>query len=387
MLGTARRDNLQSLAILRHGPRITNLMNHLSHDDPVLEIEGLEQHLYDPARGERFVVHVRQRLSIQRGSVVALLGPSGCGKTTLLTILGMLRHPSHPEKLARFRMRPRRTGGDIFEYDLKEILLQKQRRTIEQLRREQIGFALQSGELLPALTVRENIAVPLRLNGITGAACWQRVQELLDAFQLRRPTTNGETARSGSRLEYSRVNKLSGGEYQRVALARAIAHHPTLVFVDEPTAALNRELAWGALEQLRALQTSTEAHGATIMITHDEELACAFADMIVRMAPVKGESAGEVVALEPNQATCGNGRVTVSVAESPLPPPPEPHPPEDSLTLPEEAPVFTAADPATPPVTPPTEEPKVASEPEPGENDLSTAPAQENAEPREEPSV
>ena len=102
-------------------------------------------------------------------------------------------------------------------------------------------------------------------------------------------------SRVDTRVAASRINKLSGGEYQRVALARAIAHRPTLVFVDEPTAALNRELARGALEQLRKLQREDGQHGAVVMITHDEDLADEFADMIIRMAPCKDRPAGEVV--------------------------------------------------------------------------------------------
>ncbi len=80
-----------------------------------------------------------------------------------------------------------------------------------------------------------------------------------------------------------------------MALARAIAHRPTLLFVDEPTSALNRELAHGALSELRNLQCGSSSHGAAIMITHDEDLAKTFADVIVRMAPRRGESVGEMV--------------------------------------------------------------------------------------------
>ncbi len=92
----------------------------------------------------------------------------------------------------------------------------------------------------------------------------------------------------------ARVNKLSGGEYQRVSLARAIAHHPRLIFVDEPTAALNREMARGALETLRELLNHATRPSATVMITHDEELAHEFANVTIRMAPVRNRPAGRV---------------------------------------------------------------------------------------------
>ena len=221
-----------------------------------------------------------------------------------MTVLGLLRSPSHPQTLRRFAMRTPRRGGGWDEHDLRSIWLRGGRRKIERLRREQIGFALQSGELLPALTVRENIATPLRLNGVTGAVCQARVDELLKSFGLDgQSQSNGV----GRRLDHSRINKLSGGEYQRVALARAIVHRPTLLYVDEPTSALNRELAWGALQQVRALQCGPTSRGAAVMITHDEQLAAAFADTIVRMAPIPGRPAGEVVEIVANVPSAANG--------------------------------------------------------------------------------
>ncbi len=257
---------------------------------PVLEFENMVQTLTDVERGEQFTVRVKQKVRIESGDFVALTGPSGCGKTTLLTLLGLLRSPSHPKELSHFRLTSRGPKGEWVTHDLKSIWIKRQYTKIEQLRRSSVGFALQTGELLPSLTVRENIAAPLRLNGLFGNACWDRVNELLSAFGLAQDRQG-----QPSRQAWSRVNKLSGGEYQRVALARAIAHKPSLVFVDEPTSALNRELAWGALEQFRLLQSQPNHHGATIMITHDEELAKSFSTQIIRMAPVKGKPEGEVV--------------------------------------------------------------------------------------------
>ena len=129
----------------------------------------------------------------------------------------------------------------------------------------------------------------MHLNGVTGDERRRRVRDLVDAFGLRR-----QTGVDHYDLSRKRVNKLSGGEYQRVSLARAIAHRPSIVFVDEPTAALNREMARGALEQFRLLEASGSGGAATIMITHDEELANEFANVIVRMAPVVGRPAGRI---------------------------------------------------------------------------------------------
>lgn len=282
----------------------------------VLEIAGLQQRLFDRQRGEEFRVFVRQPIVITAGSFVAILGPSGCGKTTLLTVLGLLRAPSHPERLERFSIWTPGPNGPI-EQDLKAAWKRRSQRQIEHLRRRHLGFALQSGELLSSLTVRENIAAPLRLNGMRRAACRQRVAELLAAFGLADPPpaelhagrSKPDRSPVQGRIALSRINKLSGGEYQRVALARAIAHRPALVFVDEPTAALNRELARGALEQLGRLQRGGQFAGATVMITHDEGLAEEFADTIIRMAPLKDRPAGEVVEIVHKQAPSRADRV------------------------------------------------------------------------------
>ncbi len=283
--------------------------------EPVLEIGGLEQHLKDAERPEEFVVYVRERIRIHSGDFVALLGPSGCGKTTLLTVLGLLRAPTNPQRLDKFSIWVGPTSHKV-EIDLRDYWLRRQQHQIETIRRKHIGFALQSGELLPALTVEENIAAPLQLNGIPASQCKARVSELIEAFGLRQrvedttesdgvqsraiePERIGGEARGSGRGIYdladARANKLSGGEYQRVSLARSIAHRPTLVFVDEPTAALNRELARGALKQFQQLQAEESGRGATIMITHDEELADEFATVVIRMRPIKGRGAGEVV--------------------------------------------------------------------------------------------
>ena len=266
----------------------------------VLELAGLEQRLTDRASGATFTVHVKMPLALPRRSVVALLGPSGCGKTTLLTVLGLLRSPTAPESLEKFVIRTPTVDGIWHEHDLQQYWLLGRRHMVERLRREQIGFALQSGELISSLTVRENIAVPLRLNAWTKALCRSRVDELLATFALEESAVNSAEAGSGAQqarrlLGNQRINRLSGGEYQRVALARAIAHRPALVFVDEPTSALNRELAHDALKQIRSLQCGLDSNGALIMITHDENLASTFADVIVRMAPRRAEPVGEVV--------------------------------------------------------------------------------------------
>ena len=277
----------------------------MNNTDPILSIKQLRQRLYDPARGDEFVVTVDQPIELCNGDFAALLGPSGCGKTTLLTVLGLLRKPSNIESNEEFLFNVSTEEG-LNQIDIKEAWLKGRNSLIDNARRSHIGFALQSGELLQSLSVAENIAVPLKLNKYSPTAIKSRVDELIDSFGLVRSKVNDSSSAISNENEndshasddshYSlanaKVNKLSGGEYQRVVLARAIAHSPDLIFVDEPTAALNRELARQALNNLKQLQN--EERCAVLMITHDEELAAEFSNIIIRMEPVRGKPAGHI---------------------------------------------------------------------------------------------
>lgn len=271
---------------------------------PILELDGLEHTLRDKTRPETFVVRVDRPLVLYGGDFAALLGPSGCGKSTLLTIVGLLRAPTDPNALRSFRF-CRQTGCSGEDVDLRGVWASRRMAVIEEIRRQHMGFALQSGELLPALTVSENIEAPLRLNGWPSSARKQRVSELIEAFGLVRHS-NPREARSEDRSNGSRVqdlgsaraNRLSGGEYQRVSLARAIAHRPQLIFVDEPTAALNRELARSALEQFRQMLAAGGGCSAALMITHDETLAKEFANVVIHMEPLRNEAGGHVCEIE-----------------------------------------------------------------------------------------
>jgi len=292
---------------------------------PVLVVEDLQQRLRDVKTGEQFTVTLDTRLEIQPGTFAAILGPSGCGKTTLLSVLGLLRRPSDPLSIGCFEISGQDATGKVVTHDLKDLWQRNRQHRIERLRRQHIGFALQSGELLSSLTVRENIAVPLQLNCLGRREVRDRVDELLAAFGLNASGHISESALystsddnesdvpiDGSRLSNARVNKLSGGEYQRVVLARAIAHRPRIVFVDEPTSSLNRELARVSLSQLKHSQTEADKPGAVVMITHDEQLASEFADMIIRMAPEPGRAAGRVVEITASAATPPSSSASIS---------------------------------------------------------------------------
>jgi putative ABC transport system ATP-binding protein len=304
---------------------VTDGYSGIGEEAPVLVVEDLQQRLRDPKSGEQFVVTLEGRLEIHSGTFTAILGPSGCGKTTLLSVLGLLRRPSEPKSIGCFQIAAKDPKGDVAVHDLKDLWHRNRQHSIDKLRRQHIGFALQSGELLSSLTVRENIAIPLCLNCLSRSDVRDRVDELLEAFGLNASGHISESALystgsenesdrslTGSRLANARVNKLSGGEYQRVVLARAIAHRPRLAFVDEPTSSLNRELARVSLSQLKHSQTAGNDPGAVMMITHDEQLAAEFADTIIRMAPEPGRAAGRVVEII---TTPGNSQ-TSSPAET-----------------------------------------------------------------------
>ena len=191
----------------------------------------------------------------QAGELVVLLGPSGCGKTTLLSCLGGILTPTS----GTIRV------GDVAVTDLKG-------KDLDQYRRGDIGFVFQAFNLIPSLTARENIAVPLTLTGTSRADAFARADVLLDQVGL------GER---GGHLP----SKLSGGQMQRVAVARGLGHDPKLLLADEPTANLDHIQAEAIIRLLQGLRDD----GRMIVVsTHDARLV-PIADRIVQMVPPHGE--------------------------------------------------------------------------------------------------
>ncbi len=178
-------------------------------------------------------------LSIARGEYIAIMGPSGSGKSTLLNVLGLLDRPDSGHYLL--------DGRDVTGLDDDALA---------RARREQIGFVFQSFHLVPRLSARENIELPMVLAGIDPAERAERVEVLLRDYGL--------TPRADHR-----PNQLSGGQCQRVAIARAMAMRPSLILADEPTGNLDRHTGQDVIALLEGLQ----AAGATlIVVTHDPEL-------------------------------------------------------------------------------------------------------------------
>ncbi|QSI79310.1 ABC transporter ATP-binding protein [Niveibacterium microcysteis] len=178
-------------------------------------------------------------LSIAQGEYIAIMGPSGSGKSTLLNVLGLLDRPDSGHYLL--------DGSDVTGLDDDALAL---------ARREKIGFVFQSFHLVPRLSARENIELPMVLAGVDPAERAERVEVLLRDYGL--------TPRADHR-----PNQLSGGQCQRVAIARAMAMRPSLILADEPTGNLDRHTGQDVIALLEGLQ----AAGATlIVVTHDPEL-------------------------------------------------------------------------------------------------------------------
>jgi putative ABC transport system ATP-binding protein len=193
-------------------------------------------------RMEGEVVHALRgvSLSIHQTEYAAIVGPSGCGKSTLLNLLGVIDRP---------------TSGSVSIAGERVDQLGDARATEFRLRR--IGFVFQRFYLMPALSARENVELPLAEAGVPAAARRERTRELLEYVGL-------------ARREKHRPSQLSGGEQQRVAIARALANEPSLLLADEPTGELDART--GA--EMIALFERLNADGTTIVVvTHDEVLA------------------------------------------------------------------------------------------------------------------
>src|SRR5438270_2388432 len=204
-------------------------------------------------------------VGLEPGSFTAIMGPSGSGKSTFLNVAAGLDRP---------------TSGTVALGDTELTRLSERRLTI--LRRERIGFVFQAFNLMPSLTVAQNIGLPLRLDG----------------RRPKRSDVRDAAARVGltDRLRH-RPAQLSGGQQQRVAIARALIARPEIVFADEPTGALDSRNGRAVLELLGSL---VDTDGRTVvMVTHDPK-AASYADRVIFLADgriagtLEGATADEV---------------------------------------------------------------------------------------------
>ncbi len=178
---------------------------------------------------------------MQRGELLALTGPSGSGKSTLLNLCGLIDTPD---------------SGDILLGEQPVRGLNEVQRTL--LRRDALGFVFQSFNLVPVMTVHENVDYPLFLAGVPPSERRWRVDAQLEAVGLQAHARH-------------RPDALSGGQRQRVAIARALVKRPKLVIADEPTASLDSHTADQVLDLMRQLGHAEGA--AFVMATHDSRLS------------------------------------------------------------------------------------------------------------------
>ena len=197
-------------------------------------------------------VHAVEDVSftVNAGEFVALIGPSGSGKTTMLAMLAALLSPSEGEVTIDTQCLCHLSDNQKVRF-----------------RRERIGFTFQSNNLVPYLTVLENVELMLRLNNRLDKAGHNRSLDLLERLGL-------------SERKNNLPNQLSGGEKQRVSIARSLIHNPSVVLADEPTASLDSERAFQVVRIFADL--IHEQKRAGIMVSHDLRL-CAFVDRVFQM--------------------------------------------------------------------------------------------------------
>jgi putative ABC transport system ATP-binding protein len=196
-------------------------------------------------------------MEIKKGEFISIMGPSGSGKSTLLNMIGAL---------------DRAEEGFIKVADID--LMEKA--DLSEFRSQEIGFVFQMHNLIPNLTVLENVEIPMYEGKLTSEQMRERALELLDAVGLREKAETNPT-------------KLSGGERQRVAIARALVNHPSIILADEPTGALDSKTGDVILKLLKDLHN--KEHVTLVMVTHEPYVA-KMADRILNMfdGKIKSES-------------------------------------------------------------------------------------------------
>ncbi|MEP7286554.1 MAG: ABC transporter ATP-binding protein [Chloroflexota bacterium] len=215
---------------------------------PVIRVENLTK-TYGQAPNELIALK-NVNLTFEQGEFVAIMGPSGSGKSTLLHMIGGLDKP---------------TSGVV---SLDETLLSDMNdKALSRLRRQKIGFVFQFFNLLPALTARENVALPLILDGVPRSTALTRADKMLADVGLADRKTH-------------RPAELSGGQQQRVSIARALAIEPMLILGDEPTGALDTQSGNDVLTILREIVTTGQR--TVILATHESRVTD-YADRLIRI--------------------------------------------------------------------------------------------------------
>ncbi|MFZ1360648.1 MAG: ABC transporter ATP-binding protein [Candidatus Saccharimonadales bacterium] len=214
---------------------------------PVIALAGLTKR-YGIGDAEHTVLDSID-LTIEKGEFIAIMGPSGCGKTTLLNILGLLDRSDDGEYKLDGKSVKRLGGG-----------------ARARIRSDHIGFVFQNFNLVPRLTVIENVALPLTYKGIRKTKRLQAASKMLGTFHLQE-------------REYYMPWQLSGGQTQRVAIARALVNDPSIVLADEPTGNLDSKSSHVIMEELSDIH---KRGNTIIMVTHNPSLTT-YASRVITM--------------------------------------------------------------------------------------------------------
>ena len=230
----------------------------MSGSEPFFEMRGINKDYI--VGGE--VAHILKGidLTIEEGEFLSVLGPSGSGKSTLMNIIGCLDTPTSGRYVLR--------GREVEELDETELAA---------VRSHEIGFIFQNSQLLPRLSARKNVELPLIYAGVTPGMRKKMAREMLERVGL------------SDRMDHM-PNQLSGGQQQRVAIARALVGNPSILLADEPTGALDQKTGKQIMQLFRELN---DEHRTIIMITHDMNIA-ANARRIVRIIDGEILEGGEV---------------------------------------------------------------------------------------------
>ncbi len=193
-----------------------------------------------PLEGEDVHALKKVNLTIDEGEYLSVLGPSGSGKSTLMNIIGCLDTPTSGEYILQ--------GREVEDMDELELA---------ELRNKEIGFIFQNSQLLPRLTARKNVELPLVYAGVSPKERRERAEAMLERVGL------------ADRMDHM-PNQLSGGQQQRVAIARAMVGNPSILLADEPTGALDQKTGAQIMELFHELNDEKRT---VIMITHDLKIA------------------------------------------------------------------------------------------------------------------
>jgi len=215
-------------------------------EEVIIHLKNVSKHY---RMGERNIVRAVDRISlkIKKGDFIAIMGPSGSGKSTAMNLIGSLDIPTHGKIYL--------DGGDISHLSESDLA---------ELRGKKVGFIFQQFNIIPNLTVKENVMLPMDFQGTSKGEIKKVAEGILRKIGL------------GDRMEFY-PNQLSGGQQQRVAIARSLANDPEVILADEPTGNLDSKTGETVMQVLEGLNKEGKT---IIMVTHDPDLAKSHADIV-----------------------------------------------------------------------------------------------------------